>query len=215
MLRGAFTYVQLFITSRIGFELVHRLRRELFGHVQKLSLSFHDRTGSGELLTRVTADTNTLATVFSDAPLTFVAESVLIVGMLVIMYLLNWQLSLIPLVTFPVLFLSLYYLFGRIKTTSSRQRTNEGKLASRLGETLNAVPLVQAFGQIENERRRFESDSAQSLEQSIRTARMEAAATRTVEIVGSLGLSGVVLFGSFQVLRGHILPGELLVFAGG
>jgi ATP-binding cassette, subfamily B, bacterial len=212
--RGFFTYVQLYITSRIGFQLVHMLRRELFAHLQRLSLSFHNQTGPGELLAKVTGDTNTLGSVFSDSPLAFVAELLLVIGMIAVMVIINWRLSIIPLVTIPLLFGSLSYRFKKINNTASRQRSNEGKIATRLNEVLTAVPLVQALSQQQYEEQRFENESALSLEQSIRAARLEAAATRTVEVISALGLGAVVLAGSFQVLNGAMLPGELLVFVG-
>ncbi len=79
-------------------------------------------------------------------------------------------------------------------------------------EVLTAVSLVQAFGREDYERDRFDQESAETLEMSIRTARMEAGATRLVEIVSSVGTAIVILFGGLQALAGHLSPGELLVF---
>jgi ATP-binding cassette, subfamily B, bacterial len=213
LIKGIFAYYQLFLTSRIGYLLVYTLRGELFNHLQNLSLSFHHRARSGELLNKLTSDTNTLKDVFADSALTFTTHVLTVTGMLVIMLSLNLKLGLIVLISFPVLFCAIYFIFSRIKNSARAQRRNEGKLASRVSEILSAVPLIQAYGMEEYERERFEADSSESMKNSIRTSRMEAAATRMVEIISAVGSAIVILFGSLQVLAGTMTPGDVLVFA--
>jgi len=213
LLKGIFAYYQLFLTSRIGYLLVYTLRGELFNHLQSLSLSFHHRARSGELLNKLTSDTNTLKDVFADSALTFTTHVLTVTGMLVIMLSLNLKLGLIVLISFPVLFCAIYFIYSRIKYSARAQRRNEGKLASRVSEILSAVPLIQAYGMEEYERERFDADSSQSMKNSIRTSRMEAAATRMVEIISAVGSAIVILFGSLQVLSGTMTPGDVLIFA--
>lgn len=212
LLRGLFSYFQLFITSRVGYQLVSCLRMELFAHLQRLSLSFHYRARTGELLTKVTTDTNTLRDVFAESGLTFIAQLLTLTGMFAVMSVMNWKLSLIVLSTFPVLFYALFSLYAKIKVSAKRQRKREGKIASRISEALTSVSLVQAFGREKYEEERFGTESAQTLQESIRTTRMEAAAARTVEILSAVGVCAAVLFGAFQVLKKAMTPGDLLVF---
>lgn len=213
LIRGFFAYYQLFLTSRIGYLLVYTLRGELFNHLQRLSLSFHHRTNTGELLSKLTSDTNNLKDVFADSALTFTTHILTVTGMLAIMFSLNVQLGLIVLVSFPVLFFAIYYIYSRVKHSARNQRHNEGRLASRVAEILGAVPLIQAYGTEDFERERFEADSSKSMKESIRTSRMEAAATRLVEIISAFGTAMVVLFGCMQALAGKMTPGDVLVFA--
>jgi ATP-binding cassette subfamily B protein/subfamily B ATP-binding cassette protein MsbA len=180
LLRGVFSYSQLSIAARIGYEMVYTLRRELFVHLQQLSLSFHHRSRSGELFAKVISDTNALKDVLANTVLTFTADLLLLIGMFAIMFALNWQLSLIALTTLPVLSCVLQYLYRKIKTSARTQRRKEGRVASRVSEMLSAVSLVQAFGRQHYEEERFETESAQTLQESIQTARMEAAAVRSV-----------------------------------
>src|SRR5206468_3288523 len=134
LLRGLFSYAQLSITSRTGYQLVDSLRRELFVHLQRLSLSFHNRARCGELLTKVTGDTNTLKDAFADSALAFTADLLTVIGMLGIMFALNWKLGLMALVPFPVLFFVLSYLYRKIKASAKRQRKKEGRIASQIAE---------------------------------------------------------------------------------
>ena len=209
---GFFAYFQQFITSRVGYQIVHKLRGELFEHLQRLSLSFHNRARTGELMSKITTDTNTLKDVYAEYLLISFTHTLTVLGMFAVLLLLDWKLGLIVLSLFPVLFLALFHVVRRVKKSARKQRSNEGQLASRVGEMLSAVSLVQAFGRERYERERFDEESAQSMEESIRTARMEAAATRLVEVATAVGTAIVVVFGGLQVLRGEMTPGDLLVF---
>ncbi len=210
--RGLFAYSQTFITARLGYQMVYKLRRELFLHLQKLSLSFHTRARSGELLTKVTTDTAALKDLFAEAALTVVGRAVQVVGMVVIMIWLNWQLGLVVLAVLPVLCFSLFSVYRRIKTSARMQRTFEGRIATRLSEVIGSISLVHAFAREEYERERFDTESTQTLEEGVRTSRMTAAATRLTEIVSAFGIWAVVMFGGFQVLDGKLTPGAVLVF---
>jgi ABC-type multidrug transport system fused ATPase/permease subunit len=211
-IKGFAGYGQIFVTSRIGYRLAHTLRRELFTHLQRLSLSFHKRSKAGELLTKVTSDTNNVRDAFSEFALTLVTETLTLLGMVVIMFALNRQLSLLVLATFPILGVISVYRFRTIRDSARRQRKAEGRIASRVSETLHSIAIVQAFGRERYESERFESQSAETLTESIRTARLEAASSRAADIVSAIGTFAVLVFGSLQALQGHITPGGVLVF---
>jgi ABC-type multidrug transport system fused ATPase/permease subunit len=211
--KSGFDYSQLFITSRIGYRMAHTLRSELFSHLQRLSISFHKRVRSGEVLTKITGDTNALKDVFTDLLLTFVSEALFLVGMLAIMFILNWKLSLVVFITFPILVILSRYRSRNIKSSAKKLRKQEGKIASRIGEVFTSVSIVQAFGQERYEERRFQAQSVENVEQSVRTVRMEAAAARAADIVCAFGVWAVVLWGALQTLDGRMTAGNLVIFA--
>ncbi|WP_445369653.1 ABC transporter ATP-binding protein [Methylomonas sp. BW4-1] len=213
LFKGVFSYYQLFLTSRIGYLLVYTLRSELFDHLQRLSLAFHSSTPSGELLNKLTSDTNTLKDVYADSALTFTTHVLTVLGMFAIMFSLSVKLSLIVLASFPLLCLAIVLIYRRVKRSARKQRHNEGRLASRVSELLNAVPLVQTYGMEDVERERFDVESSQSMTESVRTARIEAGATRMIEIISAIGTGIVVLFGCLQVFDGVLTPGDVLVFS--
>ncbi len=210
--RGAFLYVHAFVTSRVGHELVYRLRGELFAHLQQLSLSFHARTRTGELLTKVVSDTSALKDVFAESALNFASHLLTVSAMFVVMFYLNWRLALVALMSFPVVCYALVTLYRRIKFSTRRQRAREGAVASRIHDALTALPLVRAFARERHEQERFDFESSHLLEEGVRAARLEAAASRAIEIISAAGLCSVVLVGAKQVIAGRMLPGELLIF---
>jgi ABC-type multidrug transport system fused ATPase/permease subunit len=213
VLKSIFSYSQLFIISSTGFKLAHTLRSELFSHLQRLSISFHKRLRSGELLTKITSDTNTLKDVYTESVLDLIGESLTLIGMLVIMLGLNWKLSLILLATCPVLAFISFFRIRRIRHSANRLRKEQGKIASRISEVFSTVSVVQAFGREKYEERRFRAESVQALDESVRTARMEAAAARAAGIISAIGTWGVVLFGALQALDGKMTPGNVIIFA--
>ncbi len=212
LFRGTFAYGQTFITARVGYQMVYKLRRELFLHLQKLSLSYHTRSRSGELLTKVVSDTSALKDVFADAALTLLGRAVTVVAMIAIMIMMNWLLGLIVLSVLPILCLSLFSVYRKIKAFARAMRYREGRIATRMNEVIGSVSLVRAFAREEYERSRFDHETAQSFEEGVRTSRMAAAASRLTEVISSFGIFAVALIGGFQVLAGKLTPGEVLVY---
>ena len=213
LLKSFAAYSQMHIVSQIGFRFAHSLRRALFVHLQRLSLSFHTRMRSGELLTNITSDTNVLRDALIEFVLTFISEFLTLLGMVVIMVAVNWRLSLIVLAVSPVLaFLSLLR-YRKIRDSARRQRKAEGQIAAKASEVLSSMHVVQAFGRESYENERFENDSAEALKESVRTARLEAAAARAADLTVAVGTWAVVLVGSLEALRGQMTPGNVLVFA--
>ena len=213
MLKSFAAYSQTHIVSQIGFRFAHSLRQALFVHLQRLSLSFHTRMRSGELLTNITSDTNVLRDALIEFVLTFVSEFLTLLGMVVIMVTVNWKLSLIVLAVSPVLILLSLLRYRKIRDSARRQRRAEGQIAAKASEVFASMHLVQAFGRGSYEKERFENDSAEALKESVRTARLEAAAARAADLTVAVGTCAVVLVGSLEALRGSMTPGNVLVFA--
>jgi ATP-binding cassette, subfamily B, bacterial len=214
LIRSGCLYTQLYLTTRIGYAVMRAIQRALFAHLQRLSLSFHARARSGELLTRVTSDAAGLRDVIGSYAVPAFGDSVTLFGMFVVMALLDWRLALVPLVTFPILYLGLRRLYRQTKATTSRQRKGEGRMAARIGEVLSAVSLVQAYGRERYEDDRLAAESERTMRESIKAARLEAANSRTVEAVSAVATAAVVVVGSLRVRSGDLTPGDLLVFTG-
>lgn len=209
---GAFAYGQIYITSKVGHQLTYHLRRELFSRLAQFSLAFHNRSRTGELLMKVSSDTAALRELFTEWALTTASHALLVTGILTVMLFINWQLTLVVALSLPVLACVLFYLNRRIKKTVSRQRKQEGRMANRLNELLSSIAIVQAFGRQSHEEQRFNEESAQNLEEAVRTARTTAAVARTIAIVTAVGLALTLLIGAWQVLQERMTPGDLLIF---
>ncbi|HEX5081771.1 MAG TPA: ABC transporter ATP-binding protein, partial [Blastocatellia bacterium] len=210
--KSLFDYFQFYQTSRVGHQMVHILRRELFSHLQGLSLYFHNRARSGALLNRVTTETEVLKDTFAESVMTASSQLLTVSGMFVIMFLLNWKLALVAAATLPILFYALASIYQKLKVNARKQRESEGLIAARLSEVLTSVPLVKAYGRERYEQERFDAESAISLEQGIEAERLAAAAMRSLELIKAAGLWVIVLFGALMALRSEMTPGDVLVF---
>jgi ATP-binding cassette, subfamily B, bacterial len=212
LLSGSLSYLQLYTTAKIGHGITYRLRSRLFAHLQRLSLAYHQRSRSGELLIKVASDTNLLRDMFADWSLTFVAHLITVVAMLGVMFWVNWQLALVVSTTLPPLLAVLQVLNRKVKLSARAQRHHEGRTASRLNEVLSSIALVQAFGRQNYEEGRFQAEIAGNYESGIRSARTTAAITKAIAVVSAAGTAITVLVGAQQVLAGRLTPGELLIF---
>lgn len=213
ILAGTFGYLQVHVTSRLGNLIVCRLRRELFAHLQRLSLTVHHRSKSGELLTRISGDTQALKDTFTESAITFGAQAVTIAGCFAIMFALSWQLTLIVLATLPLLFWNLFRLYRATRASAKLQRAKEESLTTQITQALSSAPLIQAFGRERHETEQFHRRTGEQLEHSISHARFEAVSARSVELIGAAATALVVLFGALEVLAGRMTPGTVLVFS--
>ena len=209
---GALSYAQSFVTSKIGHHLVFTIRQHLFAHVQGLSLSFHSQTRSGELLTKLAGDTKTLKNAFTDIPLAISGHVLTFIGMFMVMFVVNWELSLIILATMPILVSALFILNRKILATTRDQREQESRMASQLNESLSSISVIQTFGRERFEQDRFKRESTKHLQTGLQTARTTAAVTRVVSIIGAISTATTVFFGAWQVLKARMTPGDLLIF---
>ena len=211
-MNGALSYAQSFVTSKIGHRLVFTIRQHLFAHIQRLSLSFHSQTRSGELLTKLAGDTQTLKNAFTDIPLAVSGHTLTFIGMFVVMFTVNWELSLIILATMPILITALFILNRNILATTRDQRERDSHMTSRLNEWLSSISIVQTFGRERVEQDRFNQESTKHLHTGLRTARTTAAVARVVSIIGAISTAVTVFLGAWEVLKARMTPGDLLVF---
>ena len=212
VLRSIFYYYQSYLTSLAGQEVVTQLRRRLFAHVQRLPQSFHARSSTGDLLTRLTGDILMLRELLIASLLALVTESVVVVGYIVVMFLVDWRLAAVAVVGVPVIFASVTVYSERMRVATRKQRRREGELAGRLHEVLAGIHIVQLFGREDEEDERLRSLNKRSTRSGMKATRLEAKLSRTVELSVALTTAAVLWFGTTQVIAGRLTAGELIVF---
>jgi ABC-type multidrug transport system fused ATPase/permease subunit len=212
LLRGVTSYYQKVMTSVVGQQVVLAMRQQLFAHMQRLSLSFHTRNPSGELLSRLTGDINQLRQSVVASMVAMFSNLVVVLGFLTIMFLMEWRLALLVLFIVPVLFALLTVYSGRIRKATRQQRRHEGELAARLQEGLAGIHLVQMFAREDEEDERLRSMNTQSFKSGLQADRLGARLNRTVELVLGVATAAVLFYGALQVIAGRLTPGELIVF---
>jgi subfamily B ATP-binding cassette protein MsbA len=205
-------YTQNYFTTSVGQWVMHDLRRMLYHHIQRLSLAYHDRKRTGDLISRVTSDIDAIQNLISSVLLGMVVQLLTLAGMICVMLYLNWRFTLIALSVAPVLFLVVYSFTRRIKKASSAVRSQEGEVVSVLQEVLSSIRIVQAFTREGYEQRRFEQESMESVEMALRARSLKAKLAPLVQIIIAIGTCLVVWYGARLVLSGQLTSGALLVF---
>jgi len=209
---GALTYCYTRLLGNVGQRFVFALRRDLFAHMQRLSLRFHDRQRTGDLITRLTSDVQAIRDVVSGGSILFFTNASLLAGMLAMMFWLNWQFALAALSVAPLLFWSVFRYTRRVKAAARTARTSEGLLASVAQETLSSIRIVQGLAQEDQQSERFHTQNMGSLNAYLESVRYQAAVTPLVDVFAAAGLAIVMWFGATRVLAGQLTTGDVVVF---
>ena len=206
------SYTEKYFTTSVGQWITHDLRRTLYSRIQQLSLAYHDEKRSGDLISRVTSDIDAIQSFINTALLGAMINLITLVGMIGVMFYLNWRFTLIALSVAPVLFLVVYTYTRRIKQASREVRKKEGEIVSVIEEVLSSIRVVKAFAREDYERRRLEEESLESVEIGLRARGLKAKLSPLVDIIVAVGTCLVLWFGARLVLSGSLSPGSLVVF---
>ncbi len=195
----------------IGSRVLAEVRQDLYQHLQALSLSFHTKNKSGDLITRVISDLGIVKEVMINTILPLFGSLVLLVSMFGIMFWLHWQLALIALAILPMFWLAAGYLGKRIQKASRKQRHREGAMASTAAESIASIKAVQALSLNNKFAHSFGINNRKDLQHSVRAKQLSALLTGTVGILIGVVTALVLWFGARLVVSNELSPGELLV----
>jgi subfamily B ATP-binding cassette protein MsbA len=209
---GLLTYWYTRTLGVVGQHFVFVLRRDLFAHLQRLSLRFHDRQRTGDLITRLTSDIQALRDVVSNGFILLVSNACLLAGMVGMMVWLNWQFALAALSVAPLLFWTVFRYTSRIRAAARDARASDGMLASVAQETLTSIRIVQGLAQEDQQTERFQVQNAGSLRASLEGIRYQARVAPQVDFLAALGLAVVMWYGATRVLAGVLTTGDVVVF---
>jgi ATP-binding cassette, subfamily B, bacterial len=212
LIGALFDYFGTYWMDSSGVRMVADVREALFARLQRLSLRFHGEQRTGDLITRIVNDISRVQDMLVQWFSVLVPNVALLVGMTIVMFLIDWQFTLIALAVVPPLFLVVYRYKIRIKGASRRARKLEGILASRTGEVLGAVRLVQSFTREDFEDERFSRQSSSTAAANLEAARLQAQFSPLVDVIAGVGTAIVLFVGTHQVLSGRLSLGLLLVF---
>ena len=206
------SYFEKYLTTNVSQWVGHDLRRTLYHHIQWLSLAEHDKSRTGDLITRVTSDIEGVQDFINSALLGILVNVLTLLGMIGVMFYLNWRFTLIALSVSPALFLVVYYYTRRIKRASRAVRKKESELLSLVEEVLTSIRVVKAFAREEYEQKRFESESLENVEAGLQARSVKARLAPVVEVIVAIGTCLVLWYGARLALSGQLTTGTLIVF---
>lgn len=209
---GFLGYSQELLSKTVGHGVIGSIRLQLFSHIQRLPQSYHDYRETGELITSLTGDISLLQDLLVETFVKLAGQLIIILGMLVIMFFIDWQLALLILAVMPLFIFASFGFSRRIKSAASRQRENFGKMVTSMEETLAGISQVKIFTH-EKQRDKLISKSVnRDFKAGLKTTRLAANYARIVELIAALGTGLVLFVGARKALNGAISPGDLIIF---
>jgi len=209
---AASTYLQSYLTTNVGQWVMHDLRRLLYHHIHRLSLAEHDATQTGDLISRVTSDIQTIQDFVTSALLEILTSVLVLAGIVGVMLYLNWRFTLISLSIAPLLFLVVFLFTRRIKQASRDVRKKEGELLSIVQEVFSSIRVVKAFAREEYEQRRFERQSLDNVATTLAARNLKMMLAPVVEIIIAIGTCLMLWYGARLVIADQLTAGALVVF---
>jgi ATP-binding cassette subfamily B protein len=205
-------YAERYLTTSVGQYVMHDLRQTLYSHIQRLSLDYHDRKYTGDLISRLTSDIDSIQSFIASGLLGALTSSLTLVGMIIVMSYLNWQFTLIALSVAPLLFVVVFHYTRSIKTASREVRRKEGEMVSVIQEVLSAIRVVKAFAGEEYEQRRLAKESRESIGMALLVRNLKSKLSPAVDMIVAAGTCLVLWFGGRMALRGVLSAGSLVLF---
>lgn len=211
-LQAGAAYISLVGMSLAASRIVTEIRADLYAHLQRLSLSFHYKAKSGDLITRITSDIDRLRDVTVTAAVPLLVNTVTLIGMIGVMFFLDWELALIAIAIFPLFIFSTLKITKRIHSVARQQRQREGVMAATAAEAMGAIKVVQALSLEDMLEELFCRENEKSLEDVAKTQQLSAGLQRTVELLVAVATALVLWRGVHLVMQGSATAGDLLVF---
>lgn len=205
-------YGEKLLTTRVGQWVMHDLRQRVYFHMQRLSLAYHDQTRTGDLVSTVTSDIDSIQSFISSNLLDALINVVTLAGMIGVMFYINWRFTLIALSVAPVLGVVVYRYTRLIRKAAREVRKKEGEIVSVVQEVLSSMRVVKAFAREDYEVHRLEEESLENVEIALRARGIKARLLPLVEVIVAVGTALVLWFGARLVIAGSLSAGSLVLF---
>ena len=213
-LSGFVTLANNFLTIRMGQDMVQHFRCDLFDHVQRQSLLFHQTRPTGDLIYRLMGDTYSVQALLMNGVFTTLTSVALLAGMFVVLMRLDLELTLYSMAVVPFLILAIALFSGRIGNLTYEAHMKESLVYSTVENIFNSISLVQAFAREDDERKRFVDESQHSFDRKLSLYSLQTAYGWIIGAITAAGTAYVLYVGAKHVMEGLLTTGELLVFLG-
>ena len=212
VLRNLMSSMRVRFNNLLEQKAVHTLRMQVFGALQRLSLSYFENRSTGEIMTRVTSDTEHVERIFVDGLEGLLTASLTLVGITIMMFFLNWKLALLSLVPIPILIVCAAWFTKRVHKYYAELRKSVADLNAYLQDALSGIKETIGFNQHDYERKRFETLSQTYSQNSLRAMFLWSWYWPGMVFVGSTGTVLILWYGAEEVMAGNLTVGQLVMF---
>ncbi|MBR0359169.1 MAG: lipid A export permease/ATP-binding protein MsbA [Selenomonadaceae bacterium] len=210
--RGVFYYGQSYLVSYVGQRVIIDVRSVLFRKFQKMPLSYYDRQQTGTVMSYITNDVSAMQSAIVDNLIELVTESSILIGSLAMMIYLDWKLSLLTLMTIPLVGFAMKIFGRKLKRSSTVIQERAAEITSLLQESISAIRVVKSFVRETYEIKRFEEQNWRNFQAAMKNVKLSSLLTPTVEFLAAIAVTFIVWFGGYEVVNEVITAGELVAF---
>ena len=212
--RGIFNFLQGYWSEVASQGVAYDLRNTIFEKLQKLSFSYHDRSQTGKLMTRMTSDVEMVRHFVGRGALLLASAILMLLGTLAVMFWMNWKLALVVFAIVPVILVFFSIFVRRIMPVSSRVQKKLGALNTILQENLAGMRVVKAFAREDFETARYLAQNEELLDENINLVKLFSSVFPLIFFIANLGMVAVIWFGGLEVIGLRLTLGELVAFTG-
>jgi ATP-binding cassette subfamily B protein len=212
LIKGALTFWQGRWTEQASQNVAYDLRNAMHRKLAALSFSYHDRTETGQILSRAVQDVDRVRFVTGRAFLRLTDGIVLMLGSAAMLLWMNPQLALLALATLPFLAHRAFHLGRRLRPLSLAVQQQLAVLTTRLEQNLRGARVVKAFAQEDAEIARFDRENDRWFDLSVRASRLQAINTPLIDFIANVSTVIIIWYGGLLVMQGHLTLGELVSF---
>ena len=210
--RGVFYYGQSYLVSFVGQRVVIDIREALFEKFQRMPLAYFDRHQTGEIMSYVTNDVQALQNALVDKLIEFVTEASILIGSIVLMFYLDWKLTLITLITVPLVGQAMKIFGRKLKKSGTVIQERLADINSLLQESIAAVRVVKSFVRERYEIERFRGQNELNFQAEMKNVQLSSLLTPTVEFLAAITVTIILWIGGYEVVQGEITAGSLVAF---
>ncbi|GBU12834.1 lipid ABC transporter permease/ATPase [Enterobacterales bacterium] len=211
IVRGISGYVSSYCISWVSGKVVMHMRRRLFGHMMGMPVAFFDQQSTGTLLSRITYDSEQVASSSSSALVTVVREGASIIGLFILMFYYSWQLSIILVIIAPIVSIVIRQVSKRFRDISKNMQNTMGHVTTSAEQMLKGHKEVLIFGGQKVETERFDSVSNRMRQQGMRLVSASSISDPIIQLIASLALAFVLYAASFPSVMETLSAGTITV----
>ena len=209
VVRGSSSYVSTYCVSWVSGKVVMSMRQKLFGHMMGMPVSYFDQQSTGTLLSRITYDSEQVASSASGALITIIREGTYIIALFGIMFYNSWQLSLILIAIAPIVSITIRVVSKRFRKISKNMQTGMGHVTTSAEQMLKGHKEVLIFGGQKVETERFNKVSNNMRRQNMKMVSASAISDPIVQMIASFALAFVLYAASFPEIKDQLSPGTI------
>ena len=207
-----FRYAQNIVMQIIGQNVMYDIRHQIFSYLQHQSLSYFDRNPVGRLISRLTNDVDALNEFIGTSVVTVVGDVVILLGVVVVMFIMDWRLALISLAVLPLIALASWGFQRLMRTTYRQQRVRLARVNTFLQENISGMLVVQLFNRERRQFNEFDKLNKHLLESNIDAMKVFSIFFPIVTFLSTLAVALLIWYGSGGVLEGTVTLGVLVAF---